>query len=358
MKSIWLCGLLLLCGLVGRAMADEDETPPIKVTTVLSDLDRPTSLAIQPGTGAVFFSEAGAGRIVRITPAGKDVVISGFSHDKEAKDASADIGKLALAFVSRNLLAVAGSDPPDKPQFVRFYEIPAPGKSLDAEKTKFRIGPWQPDKTPVSGSLRFRGLSADGSESVFFTIGGEKHDWIGALEVREEKPGPLTTLLATDLAAGAGTPGGVTVSPRGEVVVGQLTPSAGLAAADKEKQAKSHESMLAFFDPKAKKLLLQCPTGLSDIAGLAYSPRTGWLYAVQLSPDDATKAGLYRLDRSLKENRQGANAVRISALDRPTAAVFAPNGSLYATVLGKTGDKKSDDKSKPTGGLLRISGKL
>ena len=58
------------------------------------------------------------------------------------------------------------------------------------------------------------------------------------------------------------------------------------------------DSLLTFYDAKTGKLITSIKTGLSDIVGLAYHPKSGKLYAVDFSWVDPTKGGLYRLDVS------------------------------------------------------------
>ena len=109
----------------------------------------------------------------------------------------------------------------------------------------------------------------------------------------------------------------------------------------------------SFYNPKNGKLLLTLPTGLMDIVGLDYSPQTGLLYAVDLAVADEKQAGLYRLDAAQQEGHMGVKAVKIARLDKPTALAFAPDGTLYITLLStaKTAGEKSGQLVKIAPGL-------
>ena len=102
------------------------------------------------------------------------------------------------------------------------------------------------------------------------------------------------------------------------------------------------DSLLTFYDPASGKLQKSLETGLSDITGLAYSPKTGKLYATDFSwaaPDDA---GLFEL------NPETGEATKIISLQKPTGLAFDKRGRLYITEFG------ADGETKPTGSLRRI----
>jgi len=100
--------------------------------------------------------------------------------------------------------------------------------------------------------------------------------------------------------------------------------------------------------------LLSVPTGLHDIIGLAYSPRSGFLYALDLAWSDGKEAGLYRIDSARQDGQPSAKAVKIAALERPTALAFAADGTLYVTLLGAA----QDGAKEKSGQLVKITGDL
>ena len=75
-------------------------------------------------------------------------------------------------------------------------------------------------------------------------------------------------------------------------------------------------------------------TGLHDIVGLAISPQSGRLYAVDFASIAPEEGGLYRLDLKKDEGEMVCRATRLMPLDRPTAMAFTPDGTLFVTSLG------------------------
>jgi hypothetical protein len=60
------------------------------------------------------------------------------------------------------------------------------------------------------------------------------------------------------------------------------------------------------------------------------------------------EGGLFRLDAAA----MGVKATKIAGLDKPTALAFAPDGTLYLTVVGP---KKADENAPKEGKLLKIA---
>ena len=87
---------------------------------------------------------------------------------------------------------------------------------------------------------------------------------------------------------------------------------------------------------------------MHDITGLAYSPKTGKLYATDFAwaEEVKTTGGLFELVIEGDE----VKPKKLLSLDRPTALAFDKEGALYITVFG-TGKETGD---KPNGGLIRL----
>jgi hypothetical protein len=64
------------------------------------------------------------------------------------------------------------------------------------------------------------------------------------------------------------------------------------------------------------------------------------------------EGGLFRLDAETKEGAQSLKAVKIASLDKPTALAFAPDGTLYVTVVGPKGAEENAPKE---GKVLKIA---
>lgn len=129
----------------------------------------------------------------------------------------------------------------------------------------------------------------------------------------------------------------IATSPRGEVLVGD--PGTATSAVD---------SRLQFFNINSGRRLLDQECGLRDIGGLAYSPLTGQLYALDLSLSVPGEAGLFQLVSEQRVGRTALAARRLATLERPTALAFADDGSLFVTVA------PAAKASEPTGMVLRF----
>ena len=79
-------------------------------------------------------------------------------------------------------------------------------------------------------------------------------------------------------------------------------------------------------------------------------PLSKRLFALDFAWLPDREAGLYRLDKVGTGDGQTVNAIKITALDKPSAMAFAPDGTLYVTVFGTA---KDGDAQKP-GKLLKL----
>lgn len=342
MKSGLLIAFVLL-GLLGVVTGAAAEELAPKVTSVVAGLDHPVGLAIQPGSGTVFVAESGAGRILRLSSDGAIEVIGGLPTASLGSGGQAGkLGPLGLAFTDRSLLAVGMTAETADKSPIRIYEIPIPPAKLAADKLKHGIAlaPGDGKKTTAVGSIY--GLAADGAGHLLVASGDASHPdrcWLGQLDVTEDRAGAIKPVLGT----GTEQPRALVISPRGEWVTAEI------AAAD-----QSGPSMLKFYDPQTKKELLRIDTGLHEVSGVAYSPRTGWLYVTAAGEAKGDGGGVFRLDRALVDGKPGVKAVLVTKLERPSGLAFAPNGALYVALFGKGG---AEAKEK-TGSVVRLTGRL
>jgi hypothetical protein len=91
---------------------------------------------------------------------------------------------------------------------------------------------------------------------------------------------------------------------------------------------------------------------LQDVAGMAYSPASGKLYAIDMAQSAPEEGGVFRLDDASRPGRPACKAVRIATVTKPTALAFGPDGALYVTSWYNA------HGSEPQGVLLRITGDL
>ena len=295
-------------------VADEE------VEVLLDGLKNPCGVAVQPETGIVFISESAAGRVVRMVDGAVEEVITGSSGDVYGKGPKYDIGPLGIVFLSKNRLAVADGGFPDGEEFIRVFEVPESGQPAVTYETGIKVGPISAtDEIKAEGN--FYGIAAT-ENAIFVTCNGDDtKGWISKADMQGTEFGELKRFIATKESTTPPTdaPVAITVSPRGEIVVGQMG-----------EITVANDAKLNFYNANNGKVLLDRDTGLHDITALLYSPK-GHLYALDFAWIDTAQGGLFRLDDD-KDN--GINPVKIVGLDKPTCMAVGTDGSLYVTVIG------------------------
>jgi DNA-binding beta-propeller fold protein YncE len=89
---------------------------------------------------------------------------------------------------------------------------------------------------------------------------------------------------------------------------------------------------LTFYNPIDGKVELAIPTDLRQLAGLAYSPASGSLYAADFA------GGVYRIDDASEPGHPACRTVKVAEVAKPTSLAFAPDGSLYVVTFGSGED--------------------
>jgi len=332
----------------------EDKRPPNVASPkgVETNLERrvvadaffnPCGVAVQPESGHVFVSMVG--RIVRVVPGDPYAVhdeIIGFPSDTYGKGPAYEFGPLGLAFADKTTLIVGDGSQEDGKEIVRIYSVglqPLPKDKVRkaAEMTSFST-PIPPGEDSLQGEGNFFGVAVHGT-TIFVTSNGDDFKgWICKLELDLKKPPPLklTPFIKSKELTDTNAPMGATMSPEGKLVVSQFGATNAFP-----------DSLLTFYDPATGALEKQLKTGLRELIGVAYSPKTGKLYGLDFSWADHSKGGLFRLELAGDQ----VKAERLAILDRPTGLAFSPDGKLYVTVIGP--DK---DKGKKTGQMLVFEG--
>jgi len=336
-----VAGLLTAVSLTAQA-AD----PETKV--IAKGLDNPTGLAVQPGTGHVFVaSHAG---IHRLDPASGRLTaeVAGYPDptDIYGKGPKYNIGPLGLAFLDQNHLVVGDGSRVDGEELVRIYKVgnepaAAPQKEADAVHT---LGPIAPQEKSPKGEGNFYGVAANANWIVVTCNGDDTKGWIARSKVTNGKPGPLELAIATKEATGVDAPGPVIFGGREgrALIVGQIG-----------EVNQAGDSLLTMYNAEDGQLTRKLTTGLSDICGLARSPKTRSLYATDFSWVDAKAGGLFKLEVDFR-NRESteAKATKVLSLDKPSAVVFDANGDCYVAVFGTA----AEGSTESVGQIIKVSG--
>lgn len=335
-RMIWSAALSLVAGLSSVGLAAD-----VKPYPVIIDLDNPSGVGVHGTTGHVFV--AARTGVYRLDPKANPLKavfeVNKFPTDIYGKGPKYNIGPLGIGFLGTDHLIVADGSQPDGKEIVRIYRISAsaPATPMKADSQEITLGPIPVgSKESPKGEGNFYGVAVT-KNGIFITSNGDDtKGWILKSDLKDGKPGKLTPFIATKPLVNVDAPVAITVSPEGQLAVGQMG----------EMAAPPKDSLLCFYDPTTGKLLKSYKAGLHDLAGLAYSPKSGKLYGVDFAWSTPKDGGLYRLDIT----GETVKAEKIIGLDKPTALAFDKDGSLYITQFG-TQEKGA---TKPAGSVVRI----
>jgi len=326
MKRLIKMTLSVACAIALGAASTAFAADEIKNTTVLDNLNNPCAVAIQPETGHLFVSEAGAGRIIRVVDGKLEAVITDFPKDVYGKGPKYDIGPLGLVFLDKSTLVVGGGGLPDGEEMLRVYTIPDAGAEpikADAMKASFKLEATD----DIKGEGNFYGLVAT-KDAIFVTCNGDDtKGWVSKAVIADGTVTGFERYIATKEKTELDAPVAATTSPHGDLVIGQMG-----------EITVPGDGMLTFYDPSNGEMLLNLPTTLSDITALGYAPKPKGkkrqLYALDYSWAEPEKAGLFQLLKKAVDGKQTIGTREIIKLDKPTAMVFAESGELYITEIG------------------------
>ncbi len=327
---------LMLLGVMSMTNLWSDAVPKVLV----EDVAQPVGVAVQPETGHIFVAEAGEGRVTRIVDGKLQPVIVGLPNWQTN---SSPVRLVGLEFIDRQTLVLGVSASVGLDAAVCIAQIPEPGSEPLQFDSLIRLGPLA--KTDDSaGPSEFLGVTA--SKSAIYVVESNKANRsvlqsnIKNLKnlSQAESFGPVTRLIATKDEVKLQAPAGITLSARGEIVVGQL------GTID-----QARDSLVSFFRSTDGRLLLSLETGLFDIVAIQYGAskppsNQANLYVLDRALTSPEFAGLYRLDAEFRRGKQGVRAVKVASLDLPAAMALGNDGSMYVALLGSTDDSERSGK--------------
>jgi len=342
----WSLTMLLAAVLAALSTGSAQAEDKNKAVVLLDGLLNPSGLAAQPGTKHLFISDSGAERILLYHIDGQgdhvyDKVITKFGKDVYGKGPKYDIGPLGLAFLGKQLV-VGGGEKLDSEEVLHIYDVPPHGQTLTADKGTV-LGPIPAGPESGKGEGNFFGVATTADAIYVTSNGDDTKGWILKSEVKAGKPGPLKPFIATKSKVDVDAPAAITIDKAGNLVVGQMG-EVGTAG----------DSLLTVYNTKGD-LVTSAKTGLSDLVGLAYSPKSGKLYGIDFSWAKESDGGLFSITVEGTGKDAKVKTEKLTSLDKPAAMAFGPDGKLYVVQFGS---KKGDDDKKRPGTLVVIEGDL
>ena len=305
----------------------------------IGNLSNPTGIAIHPESGDIFVAERrGILRVARTEEGvNRGYEVNRFPTDQYGKGPIYDIGPLGIAFLGNGHLVVGDGSRVDTDERILVYEIgeAAPERPTAADDAAHTLGPLGSSEELKAEGNYYGVVVTD--DAIYATANGDDtKGWIVRAELTDGVPGELERFISTKEALEVDAPVAITTNSDGNLVVGQMgeinVPGDGL---------------LAIFEADSGDLIDYWETGLSDITGLAYSPRTDKLYATDFSWADTTQGGLYELTIT----DDGVDARKVRDLDKPTAIAFDADGHAYVTILGTA----EEGSNRNPGRVIRIA---
>lgn len=334
MKQFFYSLALAACLAASSASAQE-----VKVQDVLTGLLNPAGLVMQPGTNHMLVSDSGAGRILcfHIDDWHYDKCILKFGKDVYGKGPMYDIGPLGMCFVGKTLV-VGGGDQVDGSEVVYFFDVPPHGQTVEAAKAKFKAGPIPVgSEASPKGEGNFFGVAYTNNAVYVTSNGDDTKGWVLKCDVAKDgKPGELKPFIATKVKTNVDAPVPIAVDEHGHLVIGQMG----------EVAAPAGDSLLTVYDAKSGELITSAKTGLNDICGLAYGPKSKKLYAIDFSWSKPEDGGLYRLELSGEEKDATVKSTKLCKLDKPAAMCFGADGKLYVAIFGTQAEGSKERPGK------------
>jgi hypothetical protein len=345
-----------------KAAGPGDDKSKVKIETVLTGLDRPCGVAVRPETEYVYIAEGGAGQIVKFAPssAGKTVpAVIGLPDTAKPSADSAPGNAWGFTFLSKDILAIAAATVKDDKEEDRasVFNLSSAGSTGEEQPLDYGAAN-QRSSIILSGPVKHAGEANafclapfDFSFSTLLIAVRRNDDKGGVYKADLTSGHDAIDSVHQLIKAGAvnklSAPLGMAVSPHGFLTVVQ-------SSADDS----HHGIVLSFYQVRNGSLLMSMPLALADVVALAYSPKTGLLYALCCSSGKLADDGLYRLDAGKADDQTGVKAVKLATLEHPSAFAFGSDNALYVCVLGAVAEGAKNEDAAKQGKLLKITGDL
>jgi DNA-binding beta-propeller fold protein YncE len=245
---------------------------------------------------------------------------------------------------------VGGGDQVDGKEVMYFFDLPPHGKTIEAKDAKFKTNPIDPRPESPKGEGNFYAIAYTNDAIYVTSNGDDTKGWVLKADIAKDgKPGELKTFIATKEKVNVDAPVAIAVDEHGHLVIGQCG-----------EVNVAGDSLLTIYDAKSGELITSAKTGLNDITGLCYGPKSKKLYAIDFSWVDPKAGGLYRLDLSGEEKDATVKTEKLCSLDKPAAMCFGADGALYVAEFGTVDESKKDEKGNVIrpGRVVKIEGDL
>ena len=212
----------------------------------------------------MFVADSGNHKIVKLVDGKAQDVITDFPKDVYGKGPKVNIGPLGMVFLDKDTLVVGGGGQPDGEELLRVYKLEDKAIKADKLAASFPL----PATDEIKGEGNFYALAATPTAVYVTCNGDDTKGWVSRATIKDGTLEGYERYLATKEATEVDAPVGITVSPEGYLVVGQMG-----------EVNVPGDSLLTWYDAESKEMLLNLETGLHDISAVAYS-RRGQMYVL------------------------------------------------------------------------------